>query len=72
MLTAVKGTIKGNTIVTDENIEMYNGREVIVTILDYSKAGKRKEIDWDSYNIPSERGAHVNEYMQEMRVNDRI
>lgn len=28
-------------------------------------------VDWDSFVIPSERGQHVDEYMREMRENDR-
>lgn len=36
------------------------------------KNGKvRKTIDWDSFTIPSDRGKHVDEYLEEMRGNDR-
>lgn len=74
MLAAVKGIIHGNTVVIeDEDIRQYEGAEVVVTLLDYPKTKKKKNpIDWDSYVKPSERGKNVDEYMKEMRENDRI
>ena len=74
MLAAVKGIIHGNTVVIeDEDIKKYDGAEVVVTLLDYPQAKKKKEpIDWDSFVKPSERGKNVDEYMKEMRENDRL
>lgn len=74
MLAAVKGIVHGNTVVIeDEDIRKYDGAEVVVTLLDYPKVKKKKDpIDWDSYVKPSERGKNVDEYMKEMRENDRI
>ena len=74
MLAAVKGIIHGNTVVIDdEDIKKYDGAEVVVTLLDYPKAKKKKDpIDWDSFVKPSERGKDVDEYMKGMRENDRI
>ena len=74
MLAAVKGIIQGNTVVLeDEDMREYYGAEVIVTLLEYLAAKKKKApIDWDSFVIPSERGKHVDEYMKEMREDDRI
>ncbi len=74
MLAAVKGIIRGNTVVIeDEDIKDYEGKDVIVTILDYQDRKIQKEpIDWDSFVIPSERGKNVDEYMREMRENDRL
>ncbi|RKI36021.1 hypothetical protein D7V86_25740 [bacterium D16-51] len=74
MLAAVKGVIKDNmVIVENEDLKDYNGIEVVVTLLGHPrKQGKKKEIDWDSFGIPSERGQNVDEYMKEMRENDRI
>lgn len=74
MLAAVKGVIHGNTvIIKDEDIRDYDGAEVIVTLLEYPSRKKEKEaIDWDSFVIPSERGKNVDEYMREMRENDRV
>ena len=31
----------------------------------------RKTVDWNSFTIPSERGKYVDEYLEEMRGNDR-
>lgn len=74
MLAAVKGIIQGNTVVIeDEDMKEYDGAEVVVTLLDYPKAKKKKApIDWDSLVKPSERGKNVDEYMKEMRENDRL
>ena len=74
MLAAVKGIVKGNTVViNDEDIRDYDGTEVIVTLLNYSpRKTKKVPVDWDSFSIPSERGLHVDEYMKEMRENDRL
>ena len=71
MLAAVKGIVQGNTVVIeDEDIRNYDGTEVIVTLLNYPQ--KKAPVDWDSFVIPSERGKHVDEYMKEMRENDRL
>ncbi len=32
----------------------------------------RPELDFDSYCVPTERGKHIEEYMKEMRDNDRL
>ena len=71
MLAAVKGYYDGTQIVMDENMNLEAGQEVIVTVLDMQKKA-RKEIDWDSFVIPSERGQDVDGYMKEMRENDRL
>lgn len=74
MLAAVKGIVRGNTvIIEDEDLRPYDGTEVIVTLLDSTIQKKQKKVvDWDSFAIPSERGKNVNEYMREMRDNDRL
>lgn len=74
MLAAVKGTIQGNTvIIEDDDIREYDGAEVIVTMLGYpQKKTKKVSVDWDSFALPSERGENVDEYMREMRENDRL
>lgn len=75
MLAAVRGIIKGNTvIIEDEDMGEYDGAEVIVTLLGYpSKAMGKEPIDWDSFVIPnSERGKDVDGYIREMRENDRL
>lgn len=74
MLVAVKGIVQGNTVVIkDDDITEYDGAEVIVTVLSYSqKENKKAAVDWDSFVLPSERGKNVDEYMREMRENDRL
>ncbi|MDE7478112.1 MAG: hypothetical protein K2M91_09215 [Lachnospiraceae bacterium] len=74
MLAAVKGIVQGNTVVIeDDDIREYDGAEVIVTLLNYpQKKATKAPVDWDSFAIPSERGKNVDEYMKEMRENDRL
>lgn len=74
MLAAVKGVVRGNTIVIEnEDLRPYDGTEVVVTLLDTPIQKKQKKaVDWDSFVIPSERGKNVEEYMREMRDNDRL
>lgn len=73
MLTAVKGVIRGNTVEMEDDMREYDGAEVVVTILNYfQREAKKESIDWDSFVIPSERGKNVDEYMREMRENDRM
>ena len=74
MLAAVKGIVQGNTVVIeDEDIRDYDGTEVIVTLLNYpQRKVKKTPVDWDSFASPSERGRYVDEYMKEMRENDRL
>ena len=73
MLAAVKGRVQGNIVLIDEDIRAYEGTEVIVTLLNYpQKQSEKAPIDWDSFVIPSERGQNVDEYMKEMRENDRL
>ena len=69
MLAAVKGIIQGNTVVIeDEDMREYDGAEVIVTLLEYPAAKKKKTpVDWDSFVIPSERGKHVPQYFEKMK-----
>ncbi|MCD8069131.1 MAG: hypothetical protein LUE87_09650 [Lachnospiraceae bacterium] len=78
MLAAVKGVVRGNTVVIEnDDIRAYDGSEVIVTLLDYpfkthDKGKKKADLDWDSFVLPSTRGRNVDEYMREMRDGDRI
>ena len=74
MLAAVKGVVQGNTvIIEDDDIREYDGAEVIVTLLNHPlKKEKKATVDWDSFVIPSERGQNVDEYMREMRENNRL
>lgn len=73
MLTAGKGILRGNTVIMEDDMREYDGADVVVTILDYpNRKDKKEPVDWDSFVIPSERGKNVEEYMREMRENDRL
>lgn len=73
MLAAVKGVIRGNVvIIEDEDMGEYDGAEVVVTLLDAPKRKQKAPVDWDSFVMPSERGKNVDAYMREMRENDRL
>lgn len=50
----------------------YNKYRGAITLADNLSAQKQKcSIDWDGFVIPSERGKQVDEYMKQMRDNDR-
>lgn len=72
-MLSLAGTIQENTVIIEnDNITNYDGKEVILTILDHSYKADRKKIDWDKYGMETERGKHVEEYTGEIRNNDRI
>lgn len=71
-MVAIKGYYNGNNIVLDEQIEMTAGQKLMVIIETSEPVSKRRKIDLDKYVTPTERGRHVEEYMEEMRGNDRI
>lgn len=73
MLAAVKGVVRGNiNVIENEDLRPYDGTEAVVTLLDTPIQKKQnKAVDWDSFVIPSERGKNVEEYMREMRDNDK-
>lgn len=73
MLAQVKGIVRGNTVVVeDTDILDYDGKEVIVTFLDYAEKQIEKPFDIRQFVIPTERGNHADEYVRELRDNDRI
>lgn len=83
MLAAVRGYYDGNQIVVneDDRKNLNAGDEVIITILDKiskQKVETRSEkrmrlIDLDAFVIPSGRSVEeVDEYIREMRDNDRL
>ena len=72
-MVALAGTVKGDSVILEnDDIHNYDGRTFIITFLDQKENRKRKQIDWDSYGMETERGKHVEEYMEEIRGNDRI
>ena len=65
MLTAVKGTIKGNIVLLEEDIAAFDGRSVIVTILD--EPVKKNDIDCSKFSKPSGRSAQeLDNYLKEL------
>lgn len=65
MLTAVKGTIKGNIVLLEEDIAAFDGRSVIVTILD--EPVKKNDIDFSKFSKPSGRSAQeLDNYLKEL------
>lgn len=73
-MIAVKGTIKGNTVVLEnEDIKVYDGKDVIITILDYPyQQSINSKINLDEFVIPTERGKNADQYIKELREDDRI
>ena len=73
MLTAVKGHYNGNQIVMDEDVELSEGQEVIVTILEKSRR-MREGIDLKKYMGRGEKmlTTDAQDYIKELRKNDRI
>lgn len=71
-MIALEGEVKKNTIIVENDISAYDGKAVIVTILDRPASRRRRKVNLDSYSHRTERGQHVDEYMASMRDNDRI
>ncbi len=74
-MVAVRGIIQGNTVVVeDEDIQRYDGKDVIVTILDYPYKQQKKKIDLKKYMGRGEKmfQSDAQEYIREMRNNERI
>ena len=73
MLASVKGYYNGSHIVINEDISLSTGQEVIVTILDTQNVPDKK-IDLKKYRGRGEKMFHADaqEYIREMRDNDRI
>lgn len=73
MLAQVKGIVKGNTvIVEDDDILGYEGKEVIVIFPDYAEKETDKPFDIKQFIIPTERGNYADDYVRELRDNDRF
>lgn len=74
MLAAVKGVIRGNTVVIkDEDMREYEGAEVVVTLLNFPIKKTQKRVkELGNFVIPTERGQRADEYVRELRDDDRI
>lgn len=74
-MLAVKGTIQGNTVVIkDEDIEKYDGKDVIVTILDFQYERQKKQVDLKKYMDRGEKlfQSDAQEAIRELRDYDRL
>lgn len=74
-MLALKGVIQGNAVVIeDEDIRSYEGKDVIVTILDYPYKKVKKKVDLKKYVGRGEKlfQSDAQEYIREMRDDDRI
>ena len=73
MMTAVGGYYNGNQIVMDENVNLYNGQRVIITLLD-NTGRSNQHIDLKKYSGRGEKMFHgnVDDYVKGMRADDRI
>ncbi len=74
-MLAVKGTIQGNTVVIkDEDIKKYDGKDVIVTILDFQFEQQKKQVDLKKYMDRGEKlfQSDAQEAIRELRDYDRL
>lgn len=72
-MLSIKGVIQGNKVVLEEDVSKYDGRDAIVTILDYSHRNEEQEkLNLDKFVMPTERGKNVDVYIKELRANDRV
>ena len=71
-MVALSGTVKGNSVILEnDDIQNYDGMEVIITVLDVPKRNK-SPLENDSFVIPSDRANNVDEYMEEIRSDRNI
>ena len=72
-MLSIKGVIEGNKVVFEDDVSKYEGKDVIVTILDYPyKREDSMKLNLDRFVTPTERGKKADEYIEELRANDRV
>lgn len=73
-MLAVKGVIQGDTVIIQEgDLKAYDGKDVIVTILDYPYGQMEKgQLDLNQFVMPTDRGKNADSYIRELRENDRL
>ena len=61
-------------VIEEEDMEKYDGKDVIVTILDFPYRQKEKKVDLKKYMGRGEKLFHsdAQEYIREMRDHDRL
>ena len=74
VLEAMSGFVMDHTIVVEGDLAKYEGMDIVVTFLKKREnvSEKHDQIDFSKYGHRTERGRYVEEYMEEMRGNDRI
>lgn len=73
-MRAVKGLVQGDKVILEnEDIRRFEGRKVILAILDepVRRDGKRA-LDFDQFVMPSERGGIADQHVKGLRGNDRL
>lgn len=73
MLTAIEGYIENNQIIVHEDLAPYEGQQFVLTFLNtkHSSAAKKRP-DFSKFGERTERGQSADDYIREMRENDRI
>ena len=74
MLAAMSGQVMNKSIVVDGDLTDYEGMTLVVTFLNEKKEDSRTNagIDFSRYGHRTERGQRVDDYIEEMRRDDRI
>ena len=68
---AVQAYVNGETaVIRDEKLRAFDGKQITVNIVLPKK--EKREIDFNSYVVPNERANFADEYVKELRENDRI
>ena len=73
-MVAVKGIIRGNTVIVDAAaVREYQGKAALVTIIDeIVESEKNTSINLDIFVKPTERGKNADIYLKGLRGDDRI
>ena len=66
--------VMNRSIVVEDDLTDYEGMTLVVTFLNEKKNERqtKTKIDFSKYGHRTERGQKVDEYIEEMRGNDRI
>ena len=63
--------VSGETaVIRDEKLRAFDGRQITVNIVFPEK--QKRSIDFNAYVSPNERANFADEYVKELRENDRI
>ena len=70
MITSQVQVLGDSVVIQDEKLKEFDGQQITVSIVLPSK--QKKDIDFDSYPLHSERANIADEYIKEFRSNDRF